>query len=273
MAKGNRGGQRAGQSKARSTSQDYPEAFHPGKDYQAVNGVDHVLRTVSRTTQQEWDVYATQLNKGVTAADETAIMKDFDWRTGDVYGYVRTTNAFAINKALYDPNNAGKTDAQIFSRPQDRQTVAALDKSIANNVTPANASYTRFTSANAIQSAFGLTNQEMSMIAKAPQMNAAQLAQLNKILSGKTSYSRSFTSASANRSLNAFGDPTKKQSRGFFFERKLNVPQGTHAYAPMKNAQESEVIFGRRMGTKLAGISVSSDGHIVFHEWFDGYKK
>ena len=272
MAKGKRGGQRAKQSQAKNVQQDYPEAFHPGKDYQAVHGVDHVLRTVSRTTQQEWDAYAVQLNKGVTSADEAAIMKDFDWRTNSLYGYVRTTNSFKINEALYDPKNDGKTDAQIFSRPQDLKTVQALDKSIANNVTPANASYTRFSSPNAIKSAFGLTSQELAMIQQAPQMTSAQLTQLNRVLNGKTSFSKAYTSTSGNRSLNAFSNPNAKQSKGFIFERRINVPQGTHAYAPKQNAQESEVIFGRKMGTKLAGISVASDGHIVFHEWFNGYK-
>ena len=261
MTKGNRGGKRAGRAKVNSVNQDFPEAFRPGKDYEAIGGVDHVARTVTEETQQDWDAYASKMNNGVTAEDQTAIN-----------GYVRSFHAFDINRALYDPNNAGKTVDQIFSQAQDRETVEALDKSISNNVTPTDGSYVRFTNSQAIQAAYGLTSQEMTMIAQAPQMDDAQLAQLNRVLSGKTSFSGSFTSASANSSLNAFSNPYAKQSKGYWYERKINVPQGTHAYAPINNAQESEVIFGRKMGTKLAGISVDSDGHIVFHEWFDGYK-
>ena len=72
--------------------------------------------------------------------------------------------------------------------------------------------------------------------------------------------------------MNAFSNPNAKQSKGFILERKINVPKGTNAYAVKKNAQESEVIFGRNMKAKLSHISVSNDGHIVFHEVYDGYK-
>lgn len=248
---------------------DFQEAFAPGKDFQAVGGVDHVARTVSRTTQGEWDKYSASMNAGVSAADEAAIMTA---GYGTLRGYVRSSNSFAINAALYDPNNAGKTDAQIFKRKADRDTVKALDKAINNHATPSDGAYTRFSSPGGIQGAFGFSNADMQLIQQARNMTPKQLAALNKQLKGSTSFSMSYTSTSANRSLNAFSNPNAKQSKGFIFERKLNVPKGTKAFAPRKNAQESEVIFGRRMQTRLTGISISSDGHIVLHETFDGYK-
>lgn len=215
------------------------------------------------------------MNVGVTAKDEKAIMRDLCWTPNHqgavVSGYVRTQNAFAINELLYDPKNAGKTDAQIFSRKEDRATVKALDKAIKNNVTQADASYVRFSSPNAIQATFGLTASQMSMLQQAGSMNASQLSALNVALAGTTTSSRAYTSTSANRTLNAFKDPKAIQSKGFTFERRISVPKGTNAYAPMKNAQESEVIFGRGMKTKLVGVSVGADGHIVMHEVFDGY--
>ena len=270
------GGGGAKRTKKSTQPQDFPEAFAPGKDFQAVNGVDHAARTVSRTTQGEWDQYSASMNANVSAADEKAIMRDFTTTPNSkgayVNGYVRTQNSFAINEAFYDPKNDGKSINQIFSRPSDRKTVKALDKAINNHVTPADASYTRFSSPGGIQGAFGLSNAQMQMLSQAGSMTPSQLAQLNKALSGSGSFSKSYTSTSANRSLNAFSNPNAKQSKGFIFERKINIPKGTNAFAPRKNAQESEVIFGRNMKTKLTGISVGSDGHIVLHETFDGYQ-
>lgn len=251
---------------------DFPEAFAPGKDFQAVRGVDHNARTVSRTTQSEWDKYSAPMNANVSSTDEAAIMRDYDPRKGGLTGYVRTQNSFAINKALYDPANAGKTDAQIFKRKADRDTVKALDKAINSHATPDDGAYARFGSSGSIQATFGLSNAQMQLIQQAPNMTPSQLKQLNRALSGSVSYSKAYTSTSANRSLNAFSNPNAPQSRGFVFERKINVPKGTKAFAPRKNAQESEVIFGRGLQTKLTGVSVSSDGHIVLHESFVGYK-
>lgn len=269
MGRGSSGAAGGGGGGGAPKIKDFPEAFGAGKDYQAVGGVNHQTRTASRTTQREWDQYSASMNNGVTPADEAAIMTA---GYGTLRGYVRTSNSFAINAALYDPKNAGKTDAQIFKRKADRDTVKALDKSINNNVTPADGSYTRFSSPNAVQATFGLSNAQMQMLQGARNMTPQQLTQLNRAMSGSVSHSKAYTSTSANRSLNAFSDPTAPQSRGFIFERRINVPKGTKAYAPRQNAQESEVIFGRNAQTRLTGISVSSDGHIVLHEMFDGYK-
>ena len=257
---------------------DYPEAFADGVDFESSGDVDHTYRQVSSSLQRQWDAFTQSYQSGMTATDDYLLMKDWDSRTGDLFGYVRTTNSFAINKQLYDPNNQGLTDAQIFTRTdrrgakRDLQTVQTLDKAINNHTTQADASYTRFTSPNSIQHTFGLSDAQMALIKQAPQMDSKQLAQLNKALSGKTTFSNAYTSTSANRSMNAFSNPNAKQSKGFIFERKVNVPKGTKAYAVKKNAQESEVIFGRKLQTKLSHISVNPDGHIVFHEVFDGYK-
>lgn len=257
------------------TVQDFPEAFAPGKDFQAVGGVDHAARTVSRTTQGEWDKYSAAMNSGVSKSDENKMMRQFSATPNSkgayVSGYVRTQNSFAINEAFYDPKNAGKSINQIFSRKADRDTVKALDKAINNHTTPADASYTRFSSPNGIQGALGLNASQMQMLSQAPNMNASQLATLNRALRGTRSSSASYTSTSANRSLNAFSNPNAKQSKGFIYERKISVPKGTKAYAPKGNAQESEVIFGRGMKTRVTGISIAKDGHIVIHESFDGY--
>lgn len=254
---------------------DFPEAFAPGKDFQAVGGVNHSTRTVSRMTQAEWDQYSAALNSGASTTDENAIMRQFSSTPNAdgafVTGYVRTQNAFTINKTLYDPANNGKTIDQMFSRAADRKTVKTLDKQIKNHTTQADASYTRFSSPGGVQGAFGLTNQQMQILQQAPNMTPSQLRQLNRALGGSISFSKAYTSTSANRSLNAFSNPNAKQSRGFVFERKLNVPKGTNAFAPRKNAQESEVIFGRGMQTRLTSVSIASDGHIVLHETFDGY--
>lgn len=265
------GGGGGGGGSAAVTRQDFPEAMAPGKDFQAVGGVDHNARTVSRTTQREWDQFTAAYQTGVTAADEAAIMRDWTPQNG-LTGYVRTQNAFNINATLYDPANDGKTVDQMFSRSADRKTVKTMDRLIDTHQTQADASYTRYCSANAIQAAFGLSNQQMALLQQAPKMTPSQIAQLNKSLRNEKSFSAAFTSTSANKTLNAFSNPNAPQSRGFIFQRVLNVPKGTKAFAVRKNAQESEVIFGRRLQTKDPWISVSSDGHIVIHETYDGYR-
>ena len=259
-------------------TQDYPEAFAAGQDFQASGDVDHVYRSVSSSLQRQWDQFAAPYQNGVTSADEDAMMKDWDPSTDSLYGYIRTTNSFAINKALYDPANDGKTDADIFTRKdrsgvkRDLQTVQALDKAINGHTTQADASYTRFCSPSALKATFGLTDAQMSILQSAGSMDAAQLSNLTKAMNGLKSYTKAYTSTSANRSMNAFSNPNAKQSKGFIFERKINVPKGTKAYAARRNAQESEVLFGRKMSTSISHITVASDGHIVIHETFAGYR-
>ena len=260
------------------STRDFPEAFQDGVDLAAAGWVNHVSRTVTNTTQQQWDAFTAAYQSGMTARDDDNLMKDWDPRNDQLYGYVRTSNSFAINAALYDPANAGKSDAEIFTRKdrqgrlRDLQTVQTLDKAINNHSTQTDASYTRFCSPNAIQSTFGLSDADMAMLSNARSLNPQQLQSLNRAFAGKSSFSNAYTSTSANRSMNAFSNPNARQSRGFIFERKVNVPKGTRAFAVRKNAQESEVIFGRKMETRLTGVSISSDGHIVLHETFVRYR-
>ena len=125
--------------------------------------------------------------------------------------------------------------------------------------------YSRYTDAESISKTFGLTTAQMNTIAKAGIMSKAQLSELNKMLGGKKGFSRAYTSASANRSMNAFKGK-------YVWERRLYVPKGTKAYIPSHNAQESETIFGRGLTTRIVGVTIENN-HIVLHEAFDGYKK
>lgn len=83
------------------------------------------------------------------------------------------------------------------------------------------------------------------------KMTPAQLATLNKALQGSKSVNPGYTSVSANRSLNAFSNPSASQSKGYVIERRMGVKAGTPAYAAKRNAQESEVIFGRGFGSSF----------------------
>jgi hypothetical protein len=259
---------------------NWQEAFQPGVDFQASGDVDHRARTVTRNLQRQWDQFTQSYQTGLDDADQAAMMKEWNPRTGEVYGYIRTTNSFAINEKLYDPKNDGKTDRQIFVQgakkghngQKDLKTVQTLDRAINSHTTAANGIYTRFCSPGALQATFGLSAAQMAKLQTAGTMTPAQLRLLNRAFTGKTSFSKAYTSTSANRSMNAFSDPNAKQSKNYIFERKLYMPQGTKAYAPQRNAQESEVIFGRRLQTRVMGITVSNDGHVVIHEMFDGYK-
>lgn len=257
---------------------DWEEAFSPGVDFQKTGDVDHRSRTVTQKLQRQWDQFTAPYQSGVSSTDQAALMKDWDYRTNQLYGYIRTTNSFKINQQLYDPKNAGKTDAQIFTRRdrngrlRDLQTVQTLDRAIANHSTQKNAIYTRFCSPNALRATFNLTPAQMSALQSAGSMTPAQLKTLNAAFAGKSSYSKAYTSTSANRSINAFGNPKAPQSKGFIFERKIYAPQGTKAYAAQKNAQESEVIFGRGLQTSIMKVTIASDGHIVIHEMYDRYR-
>lgn len=272
-------GRSSGTRQQTVTLPTWGEAFGDGNDYQSTRDVDHVSRTVTRRLQRDWDQFADDYQSGITSTDVQRLMKDYDPYTDSLYGYVRTSNSFAINEKLYDDQNANKTDDQIFTRRdrrgvlRDLQTVQTLDKAINSHTTKSNATYTRFSTSAAVQALYGLNNQQMSILQNARGMNAQQLKALNDTFAGKTSYSRAYTSTSANRSMNAFGNLNARHSRSMVFERKLYMPQGTNAFAVKQNAQESEVIFGRHANTKLMKVTVASDGHIVLHEMFTGYNR
>lgn len=249
--------------------QDFPEAFMPGKDYEAVGGVDHVSRTVSRMTQAEWDQYASQFGSDISSSDEAKLMKDWDPATDELYGYFRTTNSMALNKKFYQ--NAGKTPDEIFSKNtvrdmRDLDTVKTLDKAINSHSTPSDGTYFRFCNPASLQRSYGLSDAQINLIMQAPNMSTSQLSQLNAALRGSKASSPGYTSVSANRSLNAFKNPTAKQSTGYTIERRIGVKKGTKAFAPKANAQESEVIFGRNFGVNFSHITVEGN-HIVIHEY------
>ncbi len=255
--------------------EDFPEAFASGTDFEATGDVNHPAHWASWNAKTQWEQFADeQGQKGVTKKDINNLKKDwqgFDENGNDLlFGYVRTSNSFKINEQLYDPKNKGKSMEEIFTRKDkhgklhDLDTVNSLDKLISKNKTQKDASFTRFTDDGSIQASLGLTDKQMARIASAGSMTPKQLAQLNKSLAGTEAFSAAYTSTSANRSLNAF--------QGKKYERKLNIPKGTNAYVVKNNAQESEVIFGRNMRTKLTGISIANDGHIVLHETFVGYE-
>ena len=250
---------------------EWHEAFSPGVDFERTGDVNHDTRRVSWDLQRQWDRFAHD-----DASSRDRFVLDKEWTEGPdgkmtTYGYIRTFNSFKINDALYNPENAGKTDEEIFTRRdtsgrlRDLETVKALDRMINSHTTSVNGTYSRYTDAEAIKATFGFTDKQINLIAKAGMMTSKDLARLEKHITGRSGYSRAFTSASANRSLNAFKD--KK-----VWERRFYVPEGTKAYIPAHNAQESETIFGRHLNTRIIGISVE-DGRIVIHEAFDGYRK
>lgn len=203
--------------------------------------------------EEEWRKFAEHWQDGVTQADLDNIL-----RRGWERGYVGTGHSFFINETLYNPRNANKTLEEMFPNPHDLRTVQTLDKLINNHGTPRDAFYTRFSGSDAIQSIFGLTDAQMRAF------SPGNISGLNKALAGSTSTSKSFTSASANRSLNVF---TGKQ-----FERRLYVPAGTRSYGVTSQDDESEVIFGRNLSTQLKKITYEN-GHYVLHEIVTGYKK
>lgn len=249
--------------------QEFAEAFAPGKDFEAVNGVDHDARTVSRTTQKEWDKWVAGFGGDPTNAEFDAIMKDYDWRTGDVYGYARTTNSMAMNKKFWQ--NAGKEPDEIFTKKtkrdmRDLETAQTLDRLVNTHSTPNDGTYYRFCNIKSLQNAYGLTDAQANLILQAPNMTQKQLTQLNAGLSGSKSSTPGYASYSANRSLNAFKNPTKKQSQNYVIERRASVKKGTKGFAIKRNAQESEVVFGRNFGVNFSHVTVEGN-HIVIHEF------
>lgn len=249
--------------------QDFPEAFAPGKDFESVGGVDHDARTVSRMTQREWDDYAEQFGADPTAAEDAAMYKEWDWSNGNLYGYFRTTNAMEINKQFYQ--NPDKTVDEIFDKNtkqgrKDLETVHTIDKMINSHTTPNDGTYYRFCNQASLQRSYGLSDAQMNLIMQAPNMSQKQLASLNSALQGSRASSAGYTSVSANRSLNAFKNPSAKQSKGYTIERRIGIKKGTKGFATKGNAQESEVIFGRNFGVNFSHITVEGN-HIVVHEY------
>ena len=254
-------------SSTSSQRQDLAEAFAPGKDYEAVGGVNHSTRTVSRTTQAEWDAYASKFGADISGADEAKLFKDYDGK--GLYGYFRTTNSMAINSQFC--KNPGKSPDQIFDKDskqgrRDLETIDALDRAINSHTTPSDGAYVRYCRPDSLKRSYGLSDAQMNMLLQAPNMSQSQLAQLNTALKGSKSSSAGYTSVSANRSLNAFSNPSNVQSKGYTIERRISVKAGTNAYAPKRNAQESEVVFGRGFTTNFSHVTVEGN-HIVIHEY------
>lgn len=252
---------------ATQQTQEFPEAFAPGKDFEAVGGVDHSMRTVSRMTQAEWDAYTAKYGTDLSSSEYAKLMKD--WDGSGLYGYIRTTNSMALNAKFFQ--NQGKTPDQIFNgrSKQDRkdlETVKALDNAINTHSTPSDGTYYRFCNPKSLQRSYGLSDAQMQLVMQAPSMTPKQLSQLNSALKGSKSVNAGYTSVSANRSLNAFKNPTAKQSQGYTIERRIGVKKGTNAFAPSRNAQESEVIFGRNFSSNFSHITVEGN-HIVIHEY------
>lgn len=247
----------------------FGEAFAPGKDFEAVGGVNHVSRTVSRMTQAEWDKYALSFGTDLSASDHAKLMKEWDPANGNLYGYFRTTNSMALNAQFYQ--NAGKTPDQIFNKRtkqgrKDLETVKTLDNAISTHTTPSDGVYYRFCNPQSLQRSYGLSDADMNVILQAPNMTQGQLSKLNKQMQGSKASSPGYLSVSANRSLNAFSNPSAPQSRGYVIERRISVKKGTNAYAAKRNAQESEVVFGRNFNYSFSHITVEGN-HIVVHEY------
>lgn len=266
-----RGISKAGGGGGSQTQQrkEFQEAFAPGKDFEAVGGVDHDARTVSRMTQAEWEDYVAQFGDDLSQSEYDKLMKQWDWQTDQLYGYFRTTNSMALNSQF--SKNPGKTPDQIFDKntkqgAKDLETIDALDRAISSHATPADGLYYRFCNQKSLQRSYGLSDAQINLIMQAPNMNPSQLAQLNRAMSGSKCSNAGYTSVSANRSLNAFKNPSAKQSQGYIIERRISIKKGTKAFAPRTNAQESEVVFGRNFGANFSHISVEGN-HIVIHEY------
>ena len=174
-----------------------------------------------------------------------------------------------LNKQLYQ--NPDKTPDQIFNTKtkqgqEDMKTVSTLDKMISTHTTPSDGTYYRFCNPASLQRAYGFSDAEMKLIMDAPNMTPSELSTLNSHLRGSKSSSAGYTSVSANRSLNAFKNPSAKQSMGYTVERRMGVKQGTNAFATKGNAQESEVVFGRNFDLNFSHLTVEGN-HIVIHEY------
>ena len=247
----------------------FEQAFSPTVDYQKTGDVDHNTRYVSDKLNQDWNEFTKDYQVGVTDADNQAIAGQYDPKTKEWTGYISSPNSYKINKALYE--NDGKSDEQIFNS-RDLNTVKTLDRLIDNHVTPKDGSYTRYCTIASIKSTYGLTDAQANILQNAGSLDKTGLNMLNQAMKGTISSSKSYTSVSANRSANAFGDISNNRSKGYIIERSISVPKGVKSFAPKQQAQESEVIFGRGMRTKLTKVTISKDGHIVLHERFDGYE-
>ena len=261
---------------------DWKAAFDPDSDYESSGDVDHTNRVVSPMLQRRWDAFAAAYQTGVTLADEDAMYKDYDWRADELYGYFRTFNAMEINKALI--KNPDKAISDIFKDPdpnnpserdwrKDINTVNTLDRVVSAHQTQSDAYYLRYCTESSLKRAFGFSDAQMAQIHQIIQArgaDATQLKALGATMADSTSFSRGYTSTSANRSMNAFKYGKTRKGQPYSIERRLYVPKGTNAYAPRKNAQESEVLFGRNLHTRFLGMSYEK-GHVVIHEMFDGY--
>lgn len=202
----------------------------------------------------------------VTEEEERVVYKSFA-SDGFPQGYIKTSNSYRINQEFYNPANEGKSLEELFPRTlrdgtkTDIRTIRTLDKLIDQNKTKRNAVFTRYTDARALTDVFGFTSEQIQSLVDFSH-NPAKLKELSDGFKGRSTYSKSYTSTSANREANVF-----KYKE---FERRIYTPAGTKAFACKENPVESETIFGRGMKTSLMRITYEH-GHIVLHEYMEGY--
>lgn len=190
---------------------------------------------------ESWDEFAKAFGPAISISDANKLS-----------GYVATWKAFDLNKKFWDHKTHTLTD-------KEKETVAALDKTIASHTTPKDGVFTRYVDSGAVKNNFGLTDAQLKMLKSIHTMDSSQIDMLNKALKGTISLSESYTSTSA-VSKHLFGSK--------HFRREISVPKGTHAFAT--NPKEHEVIFGRNLKTKLDHVSLDGS-QIVLHEVFVGY--
>lgn len=201
-------------------------------------------------TEAAWGDFAKSFQNGVSDADRDLLI--VHGRNHDE-GFFASSESQIINSDFAE--NPTKTPEDLFSGERYR-TVMALEKAINNNSTKSDGAYSRFVSDGEISNLYGLSAAEVRALHNDP-------SSFNTNWAGRTAVQHSYTETSASRDLNFWSSLMNT-------ERRISVPKGTKAYAHPDMGDESEVIFARKMKTKLIGVS-KEGGTLVFHEAFVGY--
>ncbi|WP_409374137.1 phage minor head protein [Streptococcus suis] len=198
--------------------------------------------TIEKNKDEEYNYIKGEDNIQKAIADFGKISDEqadliYEERRGDGGGYIKTGNAFDINKAL---RPGGSMDALT---DDDWDVMAALDEAIESNVTPYNIRGLRKVSYDYLDSFLANTD-----VPKGTTLS--ELAENINNLNNHTYFELAYSSVSVNPDKNVF------ENRRIWLD--IEVPKGTNAYMS-SNLMESEFILGAGTTFELKESSVAQD--------------
>ena len=210
--------------------------------------VPDITRCLYRT-ESEYKALVKTHSKNTDKVDKKQMAKHKK-PDGSPGGYVATHNYQTINRALIEDDVSSLCD-------DDKATIEAIRRAIANNTLDQDSILTRYVNDDYISSKFGVFREDGSKLAgyeltqgyKRGKVLQQAIEAIKKKI-GTTISSDAFMSTSMLKSKNLMSDKNVRLT--------IRAVKGTHCYAPT-NKRESELIFGDDTKLYITDVAKSID--------------